>query len=95
VTLPERHDVARALLPEVVRFFRRAGVPLVRYRFLESPTSPQSSDLLRMGFFPRKGRRNKLLFKFKDPGLHKTARAISNWSYNIGDGEATFWVRLS
>jgi hypothetical protein len=87
--------VARALLPEVVRFFRRAGVPLVRYRFLESPTSPRSSDLLRMGFFPRKGRRNKLLFKFKDPGLHKTARDIDNWSYNIGDGEATFWVRLS
>ena len=95
VTLPGRHDVARALLPEVVRFFRRAGVPLVRYRFLESPTSPRSSDLLRMGFFPRKGRRNKLLFKFKDPGLHKTAGAIGNWSYNIGDGEATFWVRLS
>src|SRR5215203_3932487 len=94
-TLPGRHDVARALLPEVVRFFRRAGVPLVRYRFLESPTSPRAGDLLRMGFFPRKGRRNKLLFKFKDPGLHKTARDIGNWSYNIGDGEATFWVRLS
>ena len=95
VTLPGRHDVARALLPEVVRFIRRAGVSLVRYRFLESPTSPRAGDLLRMGFFPRKGRRNKLLFKFKDPSLHETARDIGNWSYNIGDGEATFWVRLS
>lgn len=95
LTLPGRRDVSRALLPEVVRFFRREGVPLVRYRFLESSTSPRSNDLLRLGFFPRKGRRNKLLFKFAEPGLHKTASDIANWSYNIGDGEATFWVRLS
>jgi hypothetical protein len=95
VTLPGRHDVARALVLEAIRFFRRAGVPMIRFRFLESPTSPQSGDLLRMGFFPRKGRRNKLLVKFVDPGLHKTARHAANWSYNIGDGEATFWIRLS
>jgi hypothetical protein len=37
-TLPERRDVVRALLWESVRFFRRAGVQIVRYRFLESPT---------------------------------------------------------
>ena len=95
VTLPGRHDVARALVPEAIRFFRRTGVPMIRFRFLESPTSPQSGDLLRMGFFPRKGRRNRLLVKFADPGLHKTARHAANWSYNIGDGEATFWIRLS
>ncbi len=95
MTLPGRHDVARALLPEVVSHFRRSEVPLFRYRFLESPTSPRRSDLLKLGFFPRKGRRNRLLVKFADPGVHKTARDINNWSYSIGDGEATFWVRLS
>jgi hypothetical protein len=95
VSLPGRHDVARALLGEAVRFFRKAGVPLVRYRYLESPTSPSSNDLVRFGFFPRKGRNNRLLVKFKDHGLHKVARHIANWSYSIGDGEATFWVKLS
>ncbi len=95
MTLPGRHDVARALLPEVVRFSRKAGVPIIRYRFLESSTSPRMGDLLRLGFFPRKGRRNKLLVKFADPGLGEVARDVSNWSYSIGDGEATFWIRLS
>jgi hypothetical protein len=50
---------------------------------------------VRFGFFPRKGRNNRLLVKFKDPGMHKFARHIANWSYSIGDGEATFWVKLS
>jgi hypothetical protein len=95
VALPGHHDVTRVLLAEAVRFFRKAGVPLVRYRYLESPTSPQSGALLRFGFFPRKGRRNWLLVKFADPGRHKVARHITNWSYSIGDGEATFWVKLS
>jgi hypothetical protein len=95
VALPEHRDVTRALLGEAVRFFRRAGVPLIRYRYLESPTSPRSNDLLRFGFFPRKGRQNRLLVRFADPGQHKVARDIANWSYSIGDGEATFWVKLS
>ena len=95
VAVPGRHDVIRALLGEAVRFFRKAGVPIVRYRYLESPTSPQPDDLLRFGFFSRKGRRNRLLVKFADPGRHKVARHIANWSYSIGDGEATFWVKLS
>ncbi len=94
-TLPGRRDVARALLPEVISFFRQAGAPMVRYRFRESSTSPRSGDLLRMGFFPRKARSNRLLVKFADPGLGKTARDIDNWSYSIGDGEASFWIRLS
>ena len=92
-TLPKRCDVARALLRESVRFFRRAGVQIVRYRFLESTTSPQSSDLRRLGFFYRKGRRNSLLVKFADRGLHEVARDITNWSYIVGDGEASFWTR--
>jgi len=92
-TLPERRDVARALLNESIRFFRRAGVQIVRYRFLESPSSPRSSDLRRLGFFYRKGRRNSLLVKFADPRLHETANDTANWSYVVGDGEASFWTR--
>jgi hypothetical protein len=95
VALPGHHDVTRVLLGEAVRFFRKAGVPLVRYRYLGSPTSPKSGDLLRFGFFPRKGRRNWLLVKFADSERHEVARHITNWSYSIGDGEATFWVKLS
>jgi hypothetical protein len=92
-TLPHRRDAARALLRELVRFFRRAGVQIVRYRFLESATTPRSSDLRRLGFFHRKGRRNSLLVKFADPGLHEVANDIANWSYTLGDGEGSFWTR--
>jgi hypothetical protein len=92
-TLPERRDVAQALLRESVRFFRQAGVEIIRYRFLESPTSPRSSDLRRLGFFYRKGRRNSLLVKFADRDLHKMANDVANWSYTVGDGEASFWTR--
>ncbi len=93
VTLPERHDVARALLRESVRFFRRAGVQIIRYRFLESATTPRARDLRRLGFFSREGRRNTLLVKFADPEVHEMAREIANWAYTMGDGEASFWTR--
>ena len=92
-TLPGRRDVARALLREIVRRFHEAGVYIVRYRFNESPTAPTASDLRRMGFFFREGRRHTLLVKFGDRGLHKTAHDTANWSYSAGDGEMTFWVR--
>jgi hypothetical protein len=92
-TLPERRDVARVLLRESVRFFRRAGVQIVRYRFLESPSSLRSNDLRRLGFFYRKGRNHSLLVKFAEPGLNKIASAAANWSYTVGDGEASFWTR--
>ena len=92
-TLPQRRDVARTLLRESVRFFRRMGVQIVRYRFLESSTSPRSGDLRRLGFFYRKGRRHSLLVKFADRDLHHTANDTVNWSYNVGDGEASFWTR--
>ena len=95
VTLPGRRDVARALLRETIPHFRRAGVPIVRYRFLKSSTSSQSRDLWPLGFFYRNKRRNTLLTKFADRGLHKTANDTANWSYSIGDGEATFWLKLS
>jgi hypothetical protein len=92
-TLPGRRDVAQALLRESVRFFRQAGVEIVRYRFLESPTSPRSSDLRRLGFFYRKGRRHSLLVKFADQALHRIANDVASWSYTVGDGEASFWTR--
>jgi hypothetical protein len=92
-SLPGRRDVARALLWGSVRFFRRAGAQIVRYRFLESATTPGSGDLRRLGFFYRKGRRNSLLVKFADPKIHEVARDIADWSYTVGDGEASFWTR--
>jgi hypothetical protein len=95
VTLPGHRDVARALLREAIRHFRRAGTPIVRYRFLMSSTSSQSRDLWPLGFFYRNKRRNTLLTKFADRGLHKTANDTTNWSYSVGDGEASFWLKLS
>jgi hypothetical protein len=91
--LPGRQDVVRALLREIIRSFRRMGVQIIRYRFLESPSSPGPTDLRRLGFFYRRGRRHKLLAKFTDTHLHKTARDLANWSHSFGDGEAGFWVR--
>lgn len=92
-TLPGYRNAARALLRESVDYFRRQGMSIIRYRFVESPTSPQAEDLLRLAFNYRKGRSNKLLVKFADPELHETARHLDNWSYTIGDGEPTFWFR--
>ena len=92
-TIPGRHDVARALLRQAIRFSRQRGAQIVRYRFLESPASARAGDLRRLGFFYRRGRSNNLLVRFADRGLHKTARDVANWSYTVGDGEATFWTR--
>ncbi len=92
-TLPARKDVARALLREAIRFFRKVRVQIVRYRFTESPTSARKSDLQSQGFFYREGRENSLLTRFSDPALHKVATDIVNWSYTVGDGEASFWIR--
>jgi hypothetical protein len=91
--LPGRQDVVRALLRETVRSFRRMGVQIIRYRFVESPTSPGSTDLRRLGFFYRRGRRHKLLTKFADTSLRETTGDLVNWSLSFGDGEAGFWIR--
>ncbi|MDQ4106504.1 MAG: GNAT family N-acetyltransferase [Actinomycetota bacterium] len=93
MALPGRRDVARALLREAVRSFRKSGTHIIRYRFQGSPFSARPEDLRRLGFFFRGARRNRLIVKFADPGLHETARDIANWSYNVGDGEASFWTR--
>ena len=92
-TRPGRGDVAQSLLRDAVGHFARAGVYIIRYRFLESPVSPRAKDLWHLGFFPREARRHTLLVKFADHGLHKTALDAANWSYSAGDGEMTFWVR--
>jgi hypothetical protein len=93
VALPGRRDVVRALLQESVRLLREAGAHIIRYRFAESATGPRSPDLLRLGFFHRHGRRNTLMTKFADEVQHERATSVARWSYNIGDGEATFWLR--
>jgi hypothetical protein len=91
--LPGRQDVVRALLRESVRAFRRMGVQIIRYRFIESPTAPWPADLGRLGFFRRRGRSHKLLTKFTDKGLRETTSDLTNWSMSFGDGEAGFWLR--
>jgi hypothetical protein len=91
--VPGRREVAQALLRESVRYFRGVGVQIVRYRFHESPTTPSSSDLRRLGFFFRKARSHSLLVKFADRGLHEVAHDTANWAYTVGDGEASFWTR--
>jgi hypothetical protein len=92
-TLPGRQDVVRALLSETVRAFREMGVQIIRYRFVESPTSPGYTDLLRLGFFRRRGRSHKLLTRFTDKELRQTTGDLVNWSMSFGDGEAGFWLR--
>lgn len=92
-TLHDRQDVARALLREVVGRFKRVGVYIIRYRSIESPTSPSSEDLQRLGFFLHQKRRFTMLVKFADRQLHEAANDAANWSYSIGDGEGTFWLR--
>ena len=89
-TLPGRYDVGRALLCGVVRESMRAGMHLIRYRFLESSTAPRRQELWGVGFFYRQVRRHTLLVRFADSELQRVALDASNWSYSIGDGEAGF-----
>jgi hypothetical protein len=91
LTRPGRDDVARALLKGAIEYFARAGTYTIRYRFLESPTSPRAKDVWRLGFLPRSERRHRLLIKFADHNLHKSALDPANWSYTTGDGEASYF----
>jgi hypothetical protein len=91
-TRPGRRDVARALLRGAVHHFRRLRVDSVRYRLVQSPSSPQLSDLRRLGFFLWSKRRLSLLVKFTDSALHEIAKDIAHWSYNYGDAEVSFWI---
>jgi len=91
MTRPGRDDVARALLKGAIEHFARAGTYTIRYRFLESSTSPRAKDVWRLGFLPRNERHHTLLVKFADHNLHKAALDPANWSYTTGDGEASFF----
>jgi hypothetical protein len=91
MTRPGRDDVARALLKGAIEYFARAGTYTIRYRFLESPTSPRAKDVWRLGFLPRNERRHTLLVKFADHNLHKAALDPTSWSYTTGDGEASIF----
>jgi hypothetical protein len=92
MTRPGRDDVARALLKGAIEHFARAGTYIIRYRFLESPTSPRAKDVWRLGFLLRNERRHTLLVKFADHNLHKAASDTAKWSYTTGDGEASFFT---
>jgi hypothetical protein len=91
-TRPGRRDVARALLHGVVHHFRRLRVHSVRYRLVQSPSSPQLSDLRRLGFLLWGKRRSSLLVKFTDDALHEIAKDIAHWSYSYGDAEGSYWI---
>ena len=91
-TRPGRRDVARALLRGAVHHFRQPWVHSVRYRLVQSPSSPRSSDLWRLGFFFTRRRRTYLVVKFIDSALHESAKDTARWSYNYGDGEGSFWI---
>lgn len=94
MALPGYTQVARALVRESVRRCRKRGADMIRYRYLEAPATPRETDLLRMGFFSRgASRRNSILVSFEDEKKHALATDLDNWSYNIGDGEPTFWMR--
>ena len=90
-TLPGRRDVARGLLRGAINHFRSLRVHSVRYRVVQSPSSPWSRDLWRLGFFLRSKRRSYLLVKFADSALQETAKDTARWSYSYGDGEQSFW----
>jgi hypothetical protein len=89
---PGRSDVARALLRGTVYHFRRLRVHSVRYRLIQAPCSPRSSDLWRLGFFVSKGR-SSMLVKFADSALHEIAKDTARWSYSYGDAEGSFWTK--
>ena len=92
-TRPRRRDVARALLRGTVHRFRRLRVFSVKYQLVQSPSSPRSSDLWRIGFFLRSIRRSSLLVKFRDSALHESAKDTARWSYSYGDEEGSFWTK--
>jgi hypothetical protein len=92
-TRPGHHEVARVLLRQTVRHFRRAKVRSIRHLFVQSPTSVQTKNLWRLGFLPVNKRRPALVVRFADRSLHTMANDTANWSYSSGDGEATFWAK--
>jgi hypothetical protein len=102
-TLPERRDVASALLAASVRRFWSDRAFVIRYRFLPSPVTPARREVRRLGFATRgqdsrplpgigSERQLELLVKLADPAADALAGDARHWTYNQGDGEASFWV---
>jgi len=102
-TLPGRRDVARALLAGAIRRFWEDHAFVVRYRYLPSSVAPAARDLHRLGFATRTHagralpgigpeRQLELLVKLADPAANALAGDPGHWTYNQGDGEASFWV---
>ena len=102
-TLPGRRDVGRALVAAAVRRFWADRAFVARYRFLPSVAAPAPRDLRRLGFAIRaeggRGlpgiapeRQLELLVKLEDPEADAIAGEAGHWTYNQGDGEASFWV---
>jgi hypothetical protein len=102
-TIPGRRDVGRALLAAAVRRFWADHAFVVRYRFLPSQVAPSARDLRRLGFAIRDDggaalpgiapeRQLELLVKLADPAADALAGDAGHWTYNQGDGEASFWV---
>jgi hypothetical protein len=102
-TLPGRPDVARALLRDSVRRFWQDRAFVIRYRFLPSAVSASIADLRRLGFLAagrgrgalpgaQPERQLQLHVRLADPDAQAVAVVAGNWSYNLGDGEASFWV---
>jgi hypothetical protein len=103
MVLPGRRDVGRALLRAIVRRFWRDRAWVARYRFVPSAVSPAPADIRRLGFLARGAGRSaipgtrperqlQLLVRFADPEAQAVAVEAEHWAYNLGDGEASFWV---
>ncbi|HEX5240213.1 MAG TPA: hypothetical protein VFW20_04370 [Candidatus Limnocylindrales bacterium] len=102
-TLPGRPDVARALLAAGIRRFWADRAFVVRYRYLPSAVTPAPRDLRRLGFALRSDggralpgiqpeRQLELLVRLAAPEAQAVAARADHWTYNLGDGEASFWV---
>ena len=106
LTMPGRRDAARALLAAAARRFWRDGAFVARYRFTPSVAGPTTSDLRSMGYLVGGGssgstrglpgtqpeRQLELLVRLEDPAAQAEAVRLEHWAYNLGDGEASFWV---
>jgi hypothetical protein len=103
MTLPGRRDVGRALLAAAAQRFRRERTFALRYRYVPSALSVSPRDLVRLGFIVRSNTRRalgrvaperylELLVRLADPEAQALAVRSDGWAYNLGDGEASFWV---
>lgn len=55
--------------------------------------APVTKDPLDVRLLSRNNRRDRLLVKFADGGMHRVAFDPANWTYAAGNGEASFRIR--